>query len=162
MLRWRGSTAYAQVSHLAGLYVAQGLLEVVDVAGGFANLRVDTRADGGIVGRLGHLAGSINDGIFAVDFADELLDGGLIVVAHDGGCGGRSHEVAESGRWMICRVECRGRVWRVGGQVLVVLLLFGVDVACRLVRSGRHVLDPQLRWWERFVGGDGVEMSKDG
>lgn len=38
MLRWRGPTAYAQVSHLAGLNVAQGLLEVVDVAGGLADL----------------------------------------------------------------------------------------------------------------------------
>lgn len=38
MLRGRRSTAYAQVAHLAGLNVAQGLLEVVDVAGGFADL----------------------------------------------------------------------------------------------------------------------------
>lgn len=63
--------------------------------------------------------------------------------------------MAEGGRWVICRVGCRRGVWRTGGQVLVwLLLLFGVDVACRLVRSGRHVLDPQLRWWEALVGGD--------
>ena len=103
MLRWRGSTAYTQVSHLTGLNVAQGLLEVVDVAGGFADLRVDTRAHGGVVGRLGHLAGSVDDGIFAVDFADELLDGGVIVVAHGEECCGRSHGVAEGGGWVICR-----------------------------------------------------------
>lgn len=100
MLGWRWSTAYAQVSHLAGLNVAQGLLEVVDVAGGLADLRVDTRADGGVVGGLGHLAGSVDDGIFAVDFADELLDGGVIVVAHGGGWCGRSHGVAEGDGWV--------------------------------------------------------------
>lgn len=119
MLRGRRSTAYAQVAHLAGLNVAQGLLEVVDVAGGFADLRVDTRADGRVVGRLGHLAGSVDDGIFAVDFADELLDGGVIVVAHGGGWCGRSHGVAAGGRWVICRGGCRRGVLRTGGQVLV-------------------------------------------
>ena len=154
MLRRRGSTAYAQVSHLTGLNVAQGLLEVVDVAGGLADLRVNARADGRVVGRLGHLAGSVDNGIFAVDFADELLDGGLIVMAHGGGGSGRSHGVAGGGGWVVCRADGRGRVWRTIEQVLLLLLLFGVDVACRLVRSGRHVLDPQLRWWEGFVGGD--------
>lgn len=114
MLWWHGTTRprNAQASHLAGLDVAQGLLEVVDVAGGLADLRVDARADGGVVCRLGHLAGSVDDGIFAVDFADELLDGGLIVVAHGGGCGGRSHGVAEGGGRADCQGGVRGRVWR--------------------------------------------------
>lgn len=62
--------------------VAEGLFEVVDIAGGFTNLRVNARADGRVVGRRRHLAGGINDGIFAVDFADELLHGGIVVVAH--------------------------------------------------------------------------------
>jgi hypothetical protein len=91
MLRWHGSIAVsrtrnAQVSHLAGLYIAQGLIEVVDVTSGLADLRVDARADGRVVGRLGHLAGSVDNGLFAVDFADELLHSSLIVVAHGGGC----------------------------------------------------------------------------
>ena len=87
----------AQISHLTSLNVAQGLLEVVDVAGGFADLGVDARADSRVVGRLGHLAGSVDDGIFAVDFADELLDRGLIVVAHDGCSGVFDHRMAEGG-----------------------------------------------------------------
>ena len=87
----------AQVSHLTSLNIAQSLLEVVDVAGGFADLGVNARADSRVVGRLGHLSGSVDNGIFAVDFADELLDRGLVVVAHDGCCGAVGHTVAVDG-----------------------------------------------------------------
>jgi hypothetical protein len=72
-------------THLARLDVAQGLLEVVDVSSGLADLGLDTRADGRVVGGLGHLAGGVDDGIFAVYFADKLLDGVVVVAAHGGG-----------------------------------------------------------------------------
>lgn len=119
MLRWHGTartTSHVQtahgVAHLAGLDVAQGLLEVVDVAGGLADLRVDTRADGRVVGGLRHLAGGVDDGIFAVDFADELLHGGLVVVAHGGGRGARGG--AGGGRRTSCLGGAGGVVFAVG------------------------------------------------
>lgn len=98
MLRWLRPAAVASArnahvrhgaAHLACLNVAEGLFEVVDIAGGFTNLRINARADGRVVSRRRHLAGSVDDGIFAVDFADELLHGGIVVVAHvERCCGG--------------------------------------------------------------------------
>jgi hypothetical protein len=52
------------------------------------------------------------------------------------------------------------RVWRLSGQVYVVVV-GGVDVARRrLVRSGRHVLDPQLRRvsWEARASVRGTDV----
>lgn len=91
----------------------QGLLEVVDVSSGLADLGLDTRADGRVVGGLGHLAGGVDDGIFAVYFPDKLLDGVVVVVAHGVGCvgardGAGGNRVCEDPEWWLC--ECCSRV----------------------------------------------------
>jgi hypothetical protein len=120
MLRRLGSAASARhahvahgATHLARLNIAQGLLEVVDVSSGLADLGLDTRADSRVVGGLGHLAGGVDDGIFAVYFADKLLDGVVVVVTHGvGGVvardGAGRDRVVEGPGWWLC--ECCSRV----------------------------------------------------
>jgi hypothetical protein len=120
VLRRLGSAAAARhahvahgATHLAGLNIAQGLLEVVDVSSSLSDLGLDTRADGRVVGGLGHLAGGVDDGIFAVYFADKLLDGVVVVVTHGvGGVvardgAGRNRVVEDPGGWLC---ECCSRV----------------------------------------------------
>jgi hypothetical protein len=111
MLRRLGSAASARhahvahgATHLARLNIAQGLLEVVDVSSGLADLGLDTRADGRVVSGLG---------IFAVYFADKLLDGVVVVVTHGvGGVvardGAGRDRVVEDPGWWLC--ECCSRV----------------------------------------------------
>lgn len=116
-LRSAATARHAQVAHgathLARLNVAQGLLEVVDVSSSLADLGLDTRADGRVVGGLGHLAGGVDDGIFAVYFPDKLLDGVVVVVAHGGGGvgardGAGGNRVIEDPEWWLW--ECCSRV----------------------------------------------------
>ena len=120
-LRPAATARHAQVAHgathLARLDIAQGLLEVVDVSSGLADLGLDTRADGRVVGGLGHLAGGVDDGIFAVYFPDKLLDGVVVVVAHGVGCVG-ARDGAGGNRW--------SRI-RSGGCVSVVRVLLMLD-----------------------------------
>lgn len=99
--RLRSSIAHGQAvhvtTHLPRLEILQGRLEILDIAAGIANLRFHPRVDRGIVGRLPHLVGGIDDGLFTVNLA---LDGVYCrIFVHGGGVqlgrgGGRMRVVA--------------------------------------------------------------------
>lgn len=99
--RLRSSIAHGQTAHitahLPGLEILQRRLKVLDVAASIADLRLYPRVDRGIVGRLPHLVGGIDDGLFTVNLA---LDGVYCrIFVHGGGVqlgrgGGRMRVVA--------------------------------------------------------------------
>lgn len=71
------------VAHLAGRQVVERLLEVLYISPGIAYLGVYSGIDSWVVGRLPHLVGSMDDGLFAIDLLADLVHGRVVV--HGGG-----------------------------------------------------------------------------
>lgn len=102
---WWGGSDILTGTPLSQLQFLQFVFQVGNVSSAVADVGIDTCLDSRVAGRLSHVRGGIDKGLFTLDLAVDLGDG-LVGVCHGRGRTTREGSREEERSWSYARWEC--------------------------------------------------------